>query len=206
MTRRALVGCEFSGIVRTALEKQGWEAWSCDLEETEIPGNHYTGDIRDLLTEHWDLAIFFPPCTYLANSGVRWLYNADGSPNMARVENVVDGAEFFRMLWDADIKHICIENPIQHKHARNLIGVPYEQIVQPWQFGHGETKATCLWLKNLPRLQPTNIVNGREHRIHKMPPSKDRQKERSRTFQGIADAMATQFTEYIDNYDKKNIL
>ncbi len=136
--RRALVGCEFSGVVRSALEKLGWEAWSCDLEETEIPGNHYIGDIRDMLTQHWDLAIFFPPCTYLANSGVRWLYNADGSPNMTRVEALYDGAEFFKMLWNADIEHICMENPIQHRHA------PYEQIVQPWQFGHGETKATCL--------------------------------------------------------------
>ena len=175
MSPRVLIGCEFSGIVRQAFEKLGWYAVSCDLLDTEIPGNHYKGDIRDIINDGWDLAIFHPPCTFLANSGVQWLYNKDG---------MIAGANFFRELWDADIEHICMENPIQHKHARVIIDAPYEQIIQPWQFGHGETKATCLWLKNLPRLQPTNIV-------HRMAPSK----ERSRTYQGIADAMATQFTE-----------
>lgn len=199
MSPRVLIGCEFSGIVRQAFEKLGWYAVSCDLLDTEIPGNHYKGDIRDIINDGWDLAIFHPPCTFLANSGVQWLYNKDGSVNDTRWTNMIDGANFFRELWDVDIEHICMENPIQHKHARVIIDAPYEQIIQPWQFGHGETKATCLWLKNLPRLQPTNIVNGREHRIHKMAPSKNRQKERSRTYQGIADAMATQFTEYLKN-------
>ncbi|MDD3039617.1 hypothetical protein [Bacteroides sp.] len=196
-TRRVLVGCEFSAAVRSAFEAAGWEAWSCDLEETEIPGNHYKGDIRDMLDQHWDLAIFFPPCTYLSNSGVRWLYNADKTTNTERWANMVAGAEFFKMLLESDIEHICVENPVQHKYARAIIEHEYTQIIQPWQFGHGETKATCLWLKNLPRLEPTNIVSGREHRIHRMSPSADRQRERSRTFEGIAYAMADQWTRYL---------
>lgn len=198
---KVLVGCEFSGIVRDAFAKLGHNVISCDILPSEKPGNHYQGNILDIINDGWDLAIFHPPCTYLTNAGVRHLHSV---PSRNGVITKIHGAErwklmyeacdFFNQLQNANIKHICIENPIPHKYAREKIG-KYTQIIQPWQFGHGETKATCLWLKNLPLLQPTNIVSGRESRIHKMGPSKDRGKERSRTFLGIAEAMATQWNK-----------
>lgn len=189
-----LVACEFSGVVREAFVKQGHYAMSCDLLPTDIPGNHYQGDVIDTLDDGWDLMIAHPPCTYLANSGVRWLYNKDGSRNEERWQNMLEAAEFFKTLLNAKIPMIAVENPIQHKYARELINFPYTQIIQPWMFGHGETKATCLWLKNLPPLVPTNVVDGREGRIHRLPPSEDRWKIRSTTFQGIAEAMAHQWS------------
>jgi len=191
-----LIACEYSGIVRNEFEKLGHNAWSCDLLDTEIPGKHFKDDIRKVLfnnshrypnVEFWDLMIAHPPCTRLANSGVRWL-NERGL-----WKEMWEGAEFFKELWLANIPRIAIENPIPHKYALEIIGNKYNQIIQPWQFGHGETKATCLWLKNMPKLIPTDIVSGREQRIHKMTPSKNRWKERSKTYLGIAQAMALQW-------------
>lgn len=179
---RVLIACEFSGTVRKEFEALGHEAWSCDLLPTEIPGNHYQGDVRDILLEHWDLMIAHPPCTHLAVSGARWFKEKQAEQ--------AEALEFVRLLMNAPIEHIAIENPISIISSR--IRKP-DQIIQPWQFGHGETKATCLWLKGLPKLQPTNIVEGREQRVHKMPPSPDRWRERSRTFAGIAQAMAQQW-------------
>lgn len=190
---KILIACEYSGTVREAFSKLGHDAWSCDILETEIPGNHLQCDVREILGDGWDMMIAHPPCTYLTNSGVCWLWNKDGSRNDDRWQRLKEGAEFFKALLDAPIPLIAIENPIPHKYAVELIGRKYDQIIQPWQFGHGETKATCLWLKNLPKLQPTNIVEGREQRIWKMPPGENRWKERSRTFEGIAQAMANQW-------------
>jgi len=182
---RVIVGCEFSQIVTKAFRKRGHEAYSCDLLPTE--GNsewHFQEDIFELLKrEQFDLGIFHPPCTHLAVSGARWFKD--------KQEEQAEALEFVRLLMNSPIPKIAIENPISIISSR--IRKP-DQIIQPWQFGHGETKATCLWLKNLPLLKPTNVVDGRENRIHKMPPSEDRWKERSRTYPGIAEAMAIQWT------------
>jgi hypothetical protein len=191
--RRVLVACEFSGIVREAFRKVGCNAYSCDFLPSEISSEyHIQDDVLKHLDDGWDMMIAFPPCTYLANSGVRWMYLPDGSINFKRLSETVDAAAFFNKLLYADIPHIVIENPIQHSSARTLIR-EYDQIIQPWQFGHGETKQTCLWLKGLPLLKSSNIVSGRNHRIWYESPGPDRQKNRSRTFQGIADAMAKQW-------------
>jgi len=190
---RVLVACEYSGTVRDAFRAAGHYAMSCDLLPTEQPGPHYQGDVFDIIDDEWDALIGFPPCTYLANSGVRWLYNEDGSRNAERWENMREGARFFRALWHAPIRHICLENPIQHGYARQITRLRPTQVIQPWMFGHGETKATCLWLKGLPLLKPTDIVEGREPKVHRMPPGPDRWKERSRTYLGIANAMAEQW-------------
>lgn len=187
---KVLVACESSGIVRDAFIKAGHDAMSCDLLETERPGPHYKGDVRDVLFDPWDLLIAHPTCTYLTNSGVRWLHTDAG-----RWPKLFEGADFFR-LFDVDARHIpmrAVENPIPHKYALRLIGRKYDQVIQPWMFGHGETKATCLWLTGLPLLKPANIVEGREPRIHRLSPSADRWRERSRTYQGIADAFADQW-------------
>lgn len=185
---RVLVACEYSGTVRDAFAALGWDAWSCDILPSEKPGNHYQGDVCDILGDDWDLMIAHPPCTHLAVSGARWFpaKRASGEQQAA--------LEFVRRLLDTPIPHIALENPISIISSQ--VRKP-DQVIQPWQHGHGETKATCLWLKNLPKLQPSNIVDGREQRIWKLPPSADRWKERSRTFQGIADAMAKQWTEAI---------
>ena len=194
---RVLVSCEYSGRVRDAFKARGHDAWSCDLLPTEVPGQHYQGDVFDILySSVWDLLIAHPPCTFMCNSGVRWLRHKDGTRNEERWQAMNDACDFFLKLWRAPVKKIVIENPIMHKYAKERIGVRQSQVIQPWQFGHGETKATCLWLKNLPLLKPTHIVSGREQRIHKLPPGPDRWKERSRTYQGIADAMADQFGNY----------
>jgi site-specific DNA-cytosine methylase len=179
---KILVACEFSGVVRDAFLAAGHDALSCDLLPTERPGPHYMGDVRDILYDGWDMMIAHPPCTHLAVSGARWF--AD------KREEQADALEFVRLLMAAPIPRICIENPISIISSR--IRKP-DQIIQPWQFGHGETKATCLWLQNLPTLAPTEIVSGRVARIHHMPPSPDRWRERSRTFPGIAAAMAAQW-------------
>jgi hypothetical protein len=179
---RVLVACEFSGRVRDAFLRRGHNALSCDLLPTESPGPHYRGDVRDILSDDWDLMIAHPPCTYLAASGARWFRYRRCEQDRA--------LEFIRLLLDVPIPRIALENPIGVISTR--IRKP-DQIIQPWQFGHGETKATCLWLKNLPLLVPTNIVNGREERIHRLPPSKDRGKLRSITYSGIAEAMASQW-------------
>lgn len=179
---KILIACEFSAIVREAFRKQGHNAWSCDLLPSEQSGQHYQGDVRDLFTQRWDMMIAHPPCTHLAVSGARYFYK--------KQKEQAEALEFVRLLLNADIDKIALENPISIISSR--IRKP-DQIIQPWMFGHGEVKATCLWLKNLPLLTPTNIVNGREPRVHMMPPSADRWKNRSRTFTGIAEAMAQQW-------------
>lgn len=186
---KILVACEFSGIVREAFITQGHDAWSCDFLPSEKIGQHIQGDVREILnTGEWDMIIAFPPCTYLTNSGVRWLYEQKD-----RWKKMEDAAEFFASFLYADCPHIAVENPIPHKYAMRYIRRGYTQIIQPWMFGHGETKATCLWLKGLLKLQPTNLVEGRDHRVHRESPSKDRWKNRSRMLPGIADAMAQQW-------------
>ena len=189
-----LIACEFSAVVRDAFRARGHDAWSADILPSE--GNsvwHWRGDVLDIINNGWDLMIAHPPCTYLANSGVRWLYK-DGKIDEDRWSRMLDAAKFFRALMLAPIPRIAVENPIMHKWARAAIGVkPADQIIQPWQFGHGETKATGLWLRNLPKLEPTNIVAGREPRVHHASPGPDRWKERSRTLTGIAEAMADQW-------------
>lgn len=192
MIPRILIGCEFSGIVRDAFAARGFDAWSCDLLPTERPGNHIRGDVLEVLNDGWDMAIFHPTCTYLCNSGVSWLHRQSD-----RWAKMIDGAEFFKRLLNAPIPRIAVENPIMHKYAKAIIGMSQTQTVQPWMFGHGETKATCLWLKGLPPLIPTNIVAGREQRLHRLPPSEDRWKLRSITYQGIADAMAAQWSNLL---------
>lgn len=184
---RVLVACEYSGRVRDALAAKGHDAWSCDLLETERPGKHYRGDVRDMLIgRDWDLMICHPPCTHLAVSGARHFARKVASGEQQ------EALEFVRMLLDAPVPKICLENPVSIISTR--IRKP-SQVVQPWMFGHGETKATCLWLKGLPKLTPTNIVEGREARVHRMPPGPNRWKDRSRTYEGIALAMAEQWGE-----------
>jgi len=179
---KVLIACEFSGTVRDAFSKQGHDAWSCDLLPTEKLGQHYQGDVLNILDENWDLMIAHPPCIHLAVSGARWFKHK-------QVEQAA-AIEFFMALANAPIPKIAIENPISIMSTRWR---KPDQIIQPWMFGHGETKATCLWLKNLPLLKPTNVVDGREQRIWKMPPSANRARLRSLTYQGIADAMADQY-------------
>ena len=184
---KVLVACEYSGAVRNAFRAQGFDAWSCDLLPSEdFSMFHFETDVKNVISEGWDLMIAHPPCTHLAVSGARWFKE--------KKEEQEEALEFVRMLLDAPVKHIALENPISIISSR--IRKP-DQIIQPWQFGHGETKATCLWLKNLPKLVPTNIVEGREARVHKMAPGPNRWKERSRTYQGIAEAMAKQWGDYV---------
>lgn len=186
---RVLIGCEFSGAVRREFRARGHDARSCDIMPAEDDQEfHIMADVRGALTGGWDLAIFHPPCTRLTNSGVRWLSERD---LWAELD---EAAALFRACLNAGIPKIAVENPIPHRYALERIGRKYDQIIQPWQFGHGETKATCLWLKNLPKLVPTNVVEGREAKVHRMPPGPDRWKERSRTYPGIAAAMAAQWS------------
>jgi hypothetical protein len=179
---RVLVACEYSATVRNAFQKKGHEALSCDLLATDIPGNHYQGDVFDIINDGWDLMVAHPPCTHLAVSGARWFKH--------KTKEQEEALEFVNRLMNAPIDRICIENPVSVISSK--IRRP-DQTIQPWQFGHGEVKKTCLWLKNLPKLVPTNIVDGRDQRIWKLPPSKDRWKIRSTTYKGIAEAMATQW-------------
>jgi hypothetical protein len=185
---KVLVACEYSGIVRDAFLALGHDAMSCDLLPTDKDGPHYQGDVLDILHNAWDLMIAHPPCTHLAVSGARHF----AAKQASGVQQ--ESLRFVRLLLDAPINRIALENPISIISSK--IRKP-DQIIQPWQFGHGETKATCLWLKNLPKLIPTNIVDGREQRVHKMPPSKNRWKLRSTTYQGIAKAMAEQWSEVL---------
>lgn len=180
---KIIIACEFSGIVRNAFCALGHDAISCDLLPTERPGPHYQGDVRDILYNGWDLLIGFPPCTHLAISGARWFPEKQSEQREALA--------FVRLLLNAPIPRIAIENPVSV--ISSFIREP-DQIVQPWWFGAGETKATCLWLKNLPPLKPTDIVTGREPRVHFEPPGEDRWKNRSRTLPGIAKAMASQWS------------
>lgn len=197
---RVLIACEFSGIVREEFRKAGCDAYSCDLLPTEIEGKHIQGDVFEVL-KHFcpDLLIFHWPCTRLCNSGVRWLYGGKGSVmDVARMDAMQEDADSFRALLDMPLRFVAGENPIPHKYAKRIMG-NYSQIIQPWQFGHGETKATCLWLKRLPLLKPTQIVEGRTPRVHFASPGKDRWKERSRTLPGIAKAMAGQWAPLLLN-------
>lgn len=195
---RMLVACEFSGTVRRAFSARGHDAWSCDLLPAEDRSNrHIVGDARDLLNDGWDLLmVAHPPCTRLCNSGVRWLTAPPPGRSLADMWQELDeGAALFSAFWNAPIDRIAIENPVMHHHAKARIAgyQPFAQSVQPWQFGHPETKRTCFWLKNLPPLRPTHIVEGRDQRVARTPPGPDRWRERSRFFSGIADAMADQW-------------
>lgn len=192
---RVLVACEFSGVVREAFRKRGHDAWSCDLLPPEDGSKyHIQDDVLKHLDDGWDMMIAHPPCTYLCNSGVRWLHR-----DSSRWEHLKPACDFFNTLKNRDIPKIAVENPIPHGYARKEIGY-YTQIIQPWQFGHPETKATCLWLKNLPKLKPTKNVYEQMKLLPKSQSQrlfyysgKDRWKVRSKTFQGIAEAMAEQW-------------
>lgn len=196
---KVLVACECSGAVRRAFRDIGHDAWSCDLQPAEdCSPYHIQGDaIAAAYGQKWDLIIAHPECTYLANSGAKHLYagmNKQNGPDGVRWAKMGAAAQFFLSLYNAPCDRIAVENPIMLGHPKRLFGIPEPtQTIQPWQFGHGETKATCLWLKNLPPLVPTDIVEGREQRIWKMAPGPDRKKNRSRTFEGIARAMAEQW-------------
>lgn len=180
--KRVLIACEFSGRVRDAFRRRGHDAWSCDLLPSDEPGPHYRGDVFDIIGEGWDLMVAHPPCTHLAVSGARWFKD--------KLQEQAEALDFVRRLMAAPIPMKCIENPVSIISSR--IRKP-DQIIQPWQFGHGETKATCLWLEWLPPLVPTNIVSGRAAVVHRMPPGLDRWKLRSLTYAGVADAMAEQW-------------
>lgn len=216
---KVLIACEYSGTVRDAFIKLGHDAISCDLLPSDKPGPHYQGNVFDIVNDGFDLMIAHPPCTYLCNSGVTHLYNKDKTKNQKRWLDMRDGALFFRKLLESNIPKICIENPVMHGHAKRIINQNQTQIIQPWMFGHTESKATCLWLKGLAPLEETNNVKedmlklpkNQQQRLHYLPPGPDRWKLRSTTFQGIADAMAEQWgmstidmelEEYYDNKDK----
>lgn len=180
---KILIACEFSAIVRDAFLALGYDAWSCDLLPCEgNPERHIQGDVPAILEDGWDMMIAHPPCTHLASSGARWFER--------KVKEQGEALEFVRLLLSARIRRIALENPVGIISSR--IRKP-DQIIQPWQYGHGETKATCLWLKGLPKLKPSKVVLGRENKIWKMPQSSERWKNRSRTYKGIADAMAAQW-------------
>jgi hypothetical protein len=181
---RVLIACEFSGIVRDAFASRGCDAWSCDLLPTEKPGKHFQCDVREVLKQSWDVLIAHPPCTYLCSSGARWW--------ATRQREQLAAIDFFMLFVNHPCRKKCIENPIGCMAKRYC---EPSQIIQPWQFGHGETKATCLWLYGLPYLVPTNIVDGRENKVHRMSPSKTRWADRSRTYSGIAQAMAEQWSD-----------
>ena len=180
------MACEFSGVVRNAFSDRGHDAWSCDLLPSESPGNHFQADIMSVLGDDggatWDLMIAHPPCTYLAASGARWWKD--------RQQEQRDALFFVLNLMNSSVPRVCIENPVGR--ISSAFRKP-NQIIQPWQFGHGETKSTCLWMKNLPLLTPTQIVEGRHGRVWREPPSPERWKNRSRTLPGIAAAMAEQW-------------
>lgn len=200
-----LIACEYSGRVRDAFTALGHFAMSCDFLPSNTAGPHHQGDVRDILSGGWDMLIAHPTCTYLTNTAVCHLHSPDAtSPSLKgkpRWDALDESAEFFRLLLECDIPKKAIENPIPHKYAVERIGRKYDQLVQPWMFGHMESKATCLWLEGLPKLTPTNIVKDEmlklpkrvRQRLHYLSPSPDRWKLRSETYQGIADAMADQW-------------
>jgi hypothetical protein len=184
---RVLVACESSGTVRDAFAIRGHEAWSCDLVPAEHGGNHYQCDVRDVLFLGWDIMVAHPPCERICVSGARWKYE---KPNWSQEQ--AQAIELVRCLLGAPIDRIALENPVG---IISTVIRPPTQVIQPWMFGHGETKATCLWLKNLPRLQKTNVVEGRDNRVHRQPPGPNRKKARSWRYAGIAEAMADQWNE-----------
>ena len=196
---RVLVACEFSGTVRDAFRERGHSAWSCDTDEaftSQYSKYHYQQDVRCVIRRtSWDMIIAHPPCTYLTNAGVRWLKD-----NPKRQQDMVEACEFFQLFQNVDCPRVCIENPIPHKHAKAYIG-DYTQVIQPWMFGHTESKAVCLWLKGLPPLTETynvyqkmmELPKKERNRVHYMSPGKDRGKLRSIFYTGIAEAMAEQW-------------
>lgn len=186
--QRLLVACEFSGKMREAFRAKGWDAWSCDLLPTEQPGQHFQGDVREMLAQPWDMIIAHPECTYITNSGVRWL-----DRDIERWKQMWEACEFFRLFLEHPCPKVVIENPIPHKYALRWIGQRHSQVIQPWQFGEPFTKATCLWLKGLPLLQPTRIITIRQPAVWLEPPGPERQKNRSRSYDGICQAMADQW-------------
>lgn len=187
---RVLIACEYSGAVRRAFRALGHDAWSCDLLPAEDGSTHHIqGDALEAVRFGWDLLVAHPPCTHLAVSGARWF------PEKRASGEQQEAIDFFLALARAQIPRIAIENPVC---IMSSVWREPDQVIHPWMFGHGETKATCLWLKGLPPLVPTKVVTGREPRIHRMPPSEDRWKERSRTYEGIAEAMAEQWGQYSD--------
>lgn len=193
------MACEFSGIVRDAFTALGHDAWSCDLLETERPGRHLRGNVLNLLSMKWDLIIAHPPCTYLCNSGVRWLAPG-GKVNPGRQKLMMDGCDLFAQLYHAPCKRVAIENPVMHKYAKDYLlsawKVPaYTFSLQPWEHGEPETKRTCYWTRGLPDLKPSQIVSGRTPRVHFESPGPDRWKNRSRTLEGVAKAMSLQWSE-----------
>lgn len=203
---KVLVACEYSGTVRDAFTAMGHDAWSCDILPTDAPGKHYQGSVTDILGDGWDMLIGHPPCTYMTNSGVAWLHK---DPD--RWAKLDDAAQFFLTLWNAPIPRIALENPVMHKYAKQRIGnIRQAQTVQPWMFGHMEQKATCLWLKGLPPLNPTKNVKAEmmrlpvneRQRLHYLPPSPDRWKLRSKTYEGLAQAMADQWGNYRDLFSE----
>jgi hypothetical protein len=221
---RILIGCERSAVIRESMRRRGYDAWSCDLEPSDVPGNHIQGDLLNHLDDGWDLGIFHSECTYLANSGIlrlvrgqlgvqKWL--ARGKPmdqfNLDRWDNLVAAAEFFRRVWQSNIPHVAVENPVMHGYAKHLIGCgDPTQTIQPFQFGEPESKRTCLWLRCLPRLRPTNILslpesghwnNQTPSGQNKIGPSKDRKAIRSKTYRGIAEAMADQWPGFIREWN-----
>ena len=208
MKLRVLVACEKYAKIREEFKAKGHDAWSCDIQDTVVPGNHFKDSIHHVLSNtmswHWDIIIANPPCTFLCNSGVSHLYNNKNKSegiNQERWEKMEEAAIFFRSLLCANCDKICIENPIPHKYTLEIIGEKYTQIIQPWMFGHPEQKATCLWLKGLPKLKPThNVYNemiklpdNKRQRLHYLSPGKNRGEKRSITYDGIAQAMANQW-------------
>lgn len=196
---RVLIACEFSGTVRDAFIAAGHDALSCDLQETQSPGPHYCGDVFDVLGDGWDLLIAHPPCTYLTVAANKWMKPEWAWKYPTRPQDREAAVSFFMAMYNAPVERVCVENPICIMSTR--FRKP-DQVVQPWMFGHGETKATCFWLRGLPRLIPTHMKNdyfaepeptGREQRLHKLPPGPTRSNERSKTYPGIAKAMATQW-------------
>ena len=182
---RVLVACEFSGIVRDAFRARGHDAWSCDLVPSEAARMyHIQGDVLGVLGDSWDMVLAFPPCTHLAVSGARWF------AEKRRAGLQADAVRFFMAMIHAPAEYVCVENPVGLMSSYYR---PPDQIIQPWQFGHGETKATCLWLKNLPPLVPSRVVEGREPRVHRLPPSPERSRLRSESYVGVAEAMADQW-------------
>jgi hypothetical protein len=182
-----LIACEFSGVVRGAFRDMGHDAVSCDILPTERPGPHHQGDVLPLLRQPWDLVIAHPPCTRLCNSGVRWLHERDLWDEMR------EGAEFFLACLNANAPMVAVENPVMHRHAREIIGRGPDFTTQPYEHGDPYTKRTCFWTRGLPPLQPSMVVDGREAQVHRASPGPDRWKERSRTYPGIARAMAEQW-------------
>jgi hypothetical protein len=190
MGLRVLVACEYSGRVRDAFIRRGHDAISCDLLPTEQPGPHIQGDVGPILRQSWDLVIAHPPCTYLCNSGVRWLHT-----DPTRMRKVQEGAAFFLECLHANAPRVAVENPVMHKYARKMVGRGPDFTVQPFQFGDNEKKRTCFWTRGLPALRPTSSLDGSTaaQSVHKAPPGPDRWKDRSRTFHGIAEALAEQY-------------